>query len=192
MGFVLPEGKDGLPSIDAHLAILFQTIEDSFKSSKISKCALVYMAQPLSPGVPSFPLACIGTDNKFSADILLKRWSHILSDCQKRGISVLSFGSDGDSRELKNMQYCTELFTMHASKDVKSCFQSCIPSHLRSWFFLNKPTQLAYVQDTVHVGTKLRSRLLTPSIILALGRYVAGAHHLQFLCKILIPKVSMA
>ena len=44
----------------------------------------------------------------------------------------------------------------------------------------NKPTQLAYVQDTVHVGTKLRSRLLTPSIILALRRYVAGAYHLQF------------
>ena len=63
---------------------------------------------------------------------------------------------------------------------MKSCFQSCIPSHWRSWFFLNKPTQLAYVQDTVHVGTKLRSRLLTPSIILALGRYVAGAYHLQF------------
>eukprot|EP00731_Ephydatia_muelleri_P021868 Em0014g459a len=51
--------------------------EDSFKSSKISKYALVYIAQPLSPGVPAFPLACIGTDNKFTADILLKRWSHI-------------------------------------------------------------------------------------------------------------------
>ena len=175
VGFVLPEGEDSLPSIDAHVAISFQSIEDSFKSSKISKYALVYIAQPLSPGVPAFPLACIGTDNKFTADILLKRWSHISSECQKRGISVLSFGSDGDSRELKNMQYCTALFTMHASKDVKSC----IPSHWKSWFFLKKPTQVAYVQDTVHVGTKLRSRLLTPSIILALGKYVAGAHHLQ-------------
>ena len=175
VGFVLPEGEDSLPSIDAHVAISFQSIEDSFKSSKISKYALVYIAQPLSPGVPAFPLACIGTDNKFTADILLKRWSHISSECQKRGISVLSFGSDGDLRELKNMQYCTALFTMHASKDVKSC----IPSHWKSWFFLKKPTQVAYVQDTVHVGTKLRSRLLTPSIILALGKYVAGAHHLQ-------------
>ena len=132
VGFVLPEGEDSLPSIDAHVAISFQSIEDSFKSSKISKYALVYIAQPLSPGVPAFPLACIGTDNKFTADILLKRWSHISSECQKRGISVLSFGSDGDSRELKNMQYCTALFTMHASKDVKSC----IPSHWKSWFFL--------------------------------------------------------
>ena len=29
------------------------------------------------------------------------------------------------------------------------------------------------------MGIKLRSRLFTPSIILALGKYVAGAHHLQ-------------
>ena len=35
VGFVLPEGKDSLPSTEAHVAISFQFIEDSFKSSKI-------------------------------------------------------------------------------------------------------------------------------------------------------------
>ena len=79
---------------------------------------------------------------------------------------MLSFGSDGNSRELKNMQYCTALFTMHASKDEKSC----IPSHWKSWFFLKKPTQVAKYSTC---GDKT---LLTPSII---GKYVAGAHHLQ-------------
>ena len=52
-----------------------------------------------------------------------------------------------------------------------------IPSDWK--FFLHNPTTLAYVQDTVQIGTKLRSQLQTPSIILALGRYAAGAHHLQ-------------
>ena len=60
VGFVLPVGKNGLPIIDGHLAISFQSIEESFKNSETSKYAFVYMAQPLPPGIPAFPLACIG------------------------------------------------------------------------------------------------------------------------------------
>ena len=92
---------------------------------------------------------------------------------------MLSFGAEGDSRELKNMQFTTELFTTHASTHVKCGSNVNIPSDWKSWFFLHNPTTLAYVQDTVHIGSKLRSRLLTSSIILALERYAAGAHHLQ-------------
>ena len=97
VGFVLPEG---LTIIDGHLAISFQSIEESFKNSETSKYAFVYMAQPLSPGIPAFPLACIGTDN------ILKRWSYIVTECQNRGIIVLRFGTD--SGELKDMQFTTE------------------------------------------------------------------------------------
>ena len=73
------------------------------------------MAQPLSPEVPASPLT---HDNKLSADFVLKRWSYIITECQQSGITVLSFGADCDSRELKNMQFSTELFTTYTSKDV--------------------------------------------------------------------------
>ena len=62
------------------------------------------MAQSLCPDVPAFCLACMGTDNKFTADLILKRWKYIFLECNKRGISVDSFGADGDSRELSAMQ----------------------------------------------------------------------------------------
>lgn len=82
------------------------------------------MAQPLSPEVPAFPLTC---DNKFSADVVLKRWSYIIIKCQQSGITVLCFGADCDSRELKNMQFSTELFTTYASTDVHEIWlQSCL------------------------------------------------------------------
>ena len=34
-------------------------------------------------------------------------------------------------------------------------------------------------QDVVHVAVKLKSRLIKPSIVLPLGHYVAGVHHLR-------------
>ena len=59
-------------------------------------------------------------------------------------VTVLSFGADGDSRELKNMQLSTELFTTPASKDIKSGsnLNNSIDSILSDWvswiFSINK------------------------------------------------------
>ena len=53
----------------------------------------VYMVQPLAaPDVPSFCLACFGTNNKFTSEHVLLRWQYILKECQKRNIYVLSLG----------------------------------------------------------------------------------------------------
>ncbi len=56
-----------------------------------------------------------------------------------------------------------------------------LPKSWKSWFHLRCPTQVCFVQDTVHIGVKLKARLLKPSIILPLGKYIAGAHHLNLL-----------
>ena len=57
--------------------------------------------------------------------------------------------------------------------------QIVIPSEWRKWYALKKPTAIAYVQDMVHVAVKLKSRLIKPSIILPMGKYIAGVHHLR-------------
>ena len=36
----------------------------------------------------------------------------------------------------------------------------------------------ACIQDPVHIAVKLKSRLIRPFIILPLGRYLVGVHHL--------------
>ena len=109
VGFVLPCDEKGLPLTDAFLAVSFESMEKAFQVSDIAKYAFVYMAQPLSEGVPAFCLACMGTNNKFTAQDVLKRWNCNFSESKKRGITVLSFGADGDSRELKAMQVSTQL-----------------------------------------------------------------------------------
>ena len=67
-----------------------------------------------------------------------------------------------------------------ASLSPSDCLeQIVIPSEWRKWYALKKPTAISYVQDMVHMAVKLKSRLIKPSIILPMGKYVAGVHHLR-------------
>ena len=49
------------------------------------------------------------------------------------------------------------------------------------WFWAKRLTSLVYIQDYVYVAVKLKARLLKPSIILPMGNYTAGPHHLNLL-----------
>ena len=42
---------------------------------------------------------------------------------------------------------------------------------------------ISYVQDPVHVAVKLKARLIKTSIVLPLGNYAAGVHHLRMVHK---------
>lgn len=183
VGFVLPCDKDGLPLGDSFIAVTFASIEESFKKAEVAKYAFVYMAQALCENVPAFCLACMGSNNKFTAEDVLKSWTFLLLECKKLGIAVVSFGADGDSREMKAMQVSTQLLSYEDSITSLSPSSKLpnlvIPSEWQSWFAVKKPTSIAYIQDIVHIAVKLKSRLIKPSIVLPLGRYLAGVHHLR-------------
>ena len=140
------------------------------------------MAQPLDQKVPPFCLACFGTDNKFATNHVLSRWQHIAVECSKRNVMVVSFGGDGDSRVMKAMRISTGLF----SKEIKllSPLQSITyPTIWSEWFWMHSLCNIAFVQDTVHIAVKLKCRLLKPSVVLPMGTYTAGPHHLQIIIK---------
>jgi len=86
VGFVLPCDANGLPVVDSFMATSFSAIETMFKNNTIAKFAYVYMAQAMSLRVPAFCLACLGTDNRFNADDVLKRWKYIYLDCKAHNI----------------------------------------------------------------------------------------------------------
>ena len=44
---------------------------------------------------------------------------------------------------------------------------------------MKNPTSVSYIQDTVHIAVKLKSRLMKPSIILPMGKYAASIAHLR-------------
>ena len=183
VGFVLPVDKNGLPMIDSFQATSFSAIESMFKNNSVAKYAYVYMVQSLCQNIPPFCLACIGTNNKFTAENVCLVWKYIYVECEKRNIHVLSFGADGDSHLLKAMRVTMSLMTDKSDPLLKhlppySLNSPAIPKEWHTWFCIDaKP--VSCVQDTVHIAVKLKSRLLNPSIALRIGCYVAEGSHLR-------------
>ena len=186
VGFVLPLDENGLPKEDSFLATSFSGIESMFLNNAVAKYAYIYMAQSLCTDVPPFCLACIGTNNKFDALAIMQRWQYIVRECEKRGIAVLSFGGDGDSRVMK----CMKVFSsFHSSPSdlllshipAMTMFNVILPSsEWADWFFATG-NAICCVQDVVHVAVKLKSRLLKPQIVLPMGNFFASGNHLHTL-----------
>ena len=178
VGFVLPVDDNGIPKTNAFIANTFEEIEKMFTDYSIAKYAYLYTATPLKEGVPSFTLACIGTDNKFTFEQVLKRWQCIFSELKKRGIRVISFAADGDSRLLKAMRvmygFSPDTFSLRPTKSLPT------DSSLNKWL-CGKLLPLLCVQDIVHLGVKLKARLLKPAIILPLGSFIASSAHLRII-----------
>ena len=185
VGFSLPCNNDGLPIPDSFLATSPEAIENAFKTQTKCKYAHVYMAQAVAKNIPAFCLACIGSTNCFTAEDVLRRWKYIHEQCQQRKISVISFGADGDSRELRAMKIS---YQFKIKQPVDKFHVQLLPSLDRqdypkawTWFWVKRSTPLVYIQDYVHVAVKLKTRLLKPSIILPMGNFTAGPHHLSLL-----------
>lgn len=182
VGFVLLYDKNGLPLSDSFLVTTFESMQNFFGNASVANYAFVYMVQPLTEKVPAFCFTCDGTDNKFNAELVQKRWHYIYSELEKLNIHVMNIGADGDSREIKVMQVSTQLLSASSGSLLAlspSSSKINIPSNWSTWFFVKRPTSIAFIQDPIHVAVKFKSRLLRPLIILPLGKYVAGNHYLR-------------
>lgn len=90
------------------------------------------------------------------------------------GITLVGFSSDGDTRLLRVLKH----------KAISPSLD--IPTDWQNWFVESLNQSEIYVQDTKHIGTKLRTVFLKPSVHLPLGNYVVSTTHL----RILIDNVS--
>lgn len=85
---------------------------------------------------------------------------------------------------MKAMRSCVHLFATR-DESLAHCLPTplsklSIPLEWKEWFHVDAST-LACVQDTVHVAVKLKCRLVKPSSLLPMGKYVAGIQHLRML-----------
>lgn len=81
----------------------------------------------------------------------------------RHGIEVVGFASDGDSRLLKAMKTRVE-FNKIPNSNVFNDYPIC-------------------VQDTIHIGTKLRNRLLNSKKIIQMGNKVVSLDHINSLIE---------
>ncbi|KAF2897113.1 hypothetical protein ILUMI_09059 [Ignelater luminosus] len=150
VGFTTPYDENGCPLKNSFIATSATEIQKYFKNETVANNLYAIVAQSLAPNSPSFTLCVFGSNNKFTHDVILKRWNYIENEAKKLDIVVEGFSSDGDSRILKAMKMKS---VMPCAKDDKlfECFQAN--------YECNRTI-------TIHISTKLRNRLLSPSIIL--------------------------
>lgn len=92
----------------------------------------------------------------------------------RHNISVCGISTDADSRPLSCMKKCTE-FMLHLD-----------PKELITKKFMND-TDWSYIQDHLHLFTKIRNRILMPSVHLPMGSTQASVSHLKILIET-VPK----
>lgn len=173
VGFVLPTNrKNGMPVAYSFPARDADEIYDHFsKKNTIASNLSVTMAQPISDA-PAFCLLAYGTDNQFTAMDVNKRWMFILNELKKVGITVLGISTDSDPRYNGAMRKISNLGGV-VNKNAK-------------WFGCDINTSIPFcIQDTVHVGTKLRNFLLRTifSKQIPFGSYFVNWKHLHTLMQ---------
>lgn len=127
----------------------------------------VVMAQPLALKTPAFCLLVYGGRSKFTKEDVAKRWAYITEKLADVGIKVMGFASDSDTRYNGAMR---DLMLDHKT-DAFSAFPSCFSFDCATASYLP-------FQDTVHIGTKLRNRLLNDKINLLFGKQKITKQHL--------------
>lgn len=179
VGFVLPlDNKTGLPIAHTFPADTAEQIWNHFNASnEPSHHANVIMAQPLSKIAP-FCLLLFGTNGKYTAEDIANRWKNIQLELNKANIEVLTISTDSDQKQNSAMRKCSQL-------GVRSSIFDGYDTDV-DWFGMNADLTRNpfYVQDTVHVGTKLRNFLLRTWKNLnkiPFGKYYIRVQHLKFL-----------
>jgi len=188
VGFVLPL-MNGCPVPNAFIASSAKTIAQYFNSESRANYAYVIMAKPLNDTAAPFCLSIFGTNNRFSNEDVINRWEFMKTVASEQGIEILGFSSDGDPRLLKAMlrqSIGTSISTMNDEMLENNAKVSSW-----SWFIIGEPPIIPnqeqnkeiYIQDTVHILTKLRTRFLKTNIIIPMGNYFATVDHLMELTR---------
>lgn len=152
IGFVLPiDPLTGMPIAYSYRARNEQEILQHFACGQVSHFVNVIMAQPLGKVAP-FCLLVFGTNSKYTAEDVSKRWIHIVDQLRNLNINVISISSDSDPKYNSAMRKNSCLgFPLSISM---SDFGPI------NWFSCANLMPPFYVQDTTHIGTKMRNFML--------------------------------
>lgn len=175
VGFVLPTDKcTGMPISFIYKARYAEGMIQHFvNDTPTAQYVNTVMAQPLG-GASPFCLLVFGSDNRYTAEIVAKRWKHITSILHDMGINVLCISSDSDPRYNAAMRINSELGSISEQFSMNGIFKCGISS------------APYYVQDFIHLATKLRNllmRTINAPEKLPFGKFFIKMDHLSELLK---------
>lgn len=155
-GLVAPLDGNGLPLKNIFAASSAKKMKDDIDNYAVANYVYVVMATPLSPDAAPFVLYHACTDNRFTADDVLKRWKLEETLLQEAGIEVVARCSDGDPRLMKAMK-------MRSGLDQSGYFS---PLWGKYYVVQEKPKVPPNSQDTTHELNKFKNSLIKRDMLI--------------------------
>ncbi|CAF4892980.1 unnamed protein product, partial [Rotaria socialis] len=186
-GFV-PPLKGCLPQINTFSTESFAELQHWFCIVSMSHLLNVHMIQPAtstSDSCAPFLLSAYGTDNCFTAQDIVLRWVNIVNECTKNRAKLVGFATDCDSRYLGSMRLLMGFFSNMPKQQFhqhENAFHVDIPQSW-SWFYMRNKQLTLFFQDSVHIYTKLRNRMLSSTTTMLIGDQAITVDHLLQLIK---------
>ena len=183
MGFSLPLDDNGLPITNSFSTDSFSRFEQWCCDAPRSKSLNACLVQPLSPSLnrPSpYLLAAYGTDNTFKSLDVISRWQSIFEESKAKGIRIIGYSTDCDSRYLHAMRISIGFFADFHYDNHPDLFSIDLPKRW-SWFYMQHEQLYICFQDPVHICTKLRNRLLSRTTNLLLGNQLINMEPLFYM-----------
>lgn len=180
MGFSLPIDDQGMPIPLSFPARSAAEIESYFYDPETKAerqpagLVNVTMAKPINKNIPAFCILDYSTNAKYDANDVYNRWNYIAAELNRYNIKVACFGSDSDPRY---------------NAAMKNAFQLGVRMpHFPEWFNVHLRGDMNFIpiQDVIHIGTKLRNRLLSRTM--KYGKHIISIDHLMQLLK--LPKTT--
>ncbi|CAF2740457.1 unnamed protein product [Rotaria sp. Silwood2] len=187
-----PQLVNGLPSVDQFQTNSYTELQQWFEDFDKSTLINAHLIEPLIRNTSSlvhsrpFILSAYGTNNKYTAIDVLRKWMYLYHECKKRNISVVGFSTDCDSRYLKAMQLSLGFFTRAPNIDLLTGNSSLLEINIAShWnFFFIRPTQpYLCMQDGIHLVTKIRNRLLSETATMSINNEKIDVNHLFYIIQ---------
>lgn len=160
-----------VPKLDKHgLPLPFQFPVNSnediknylAKTEEYSTNLYVIMAQSVSRNASPFCLAAFGTKNKFNFEDVCNRFNFMTRALKLKGVEVLGYSSDQDSKLFKGMKLMSEL-----GQQPKTLHDTW-----NEFYFAKLKTNQIFVSDTLHYATKTKTRETKKSAPLKMGDHV--------------------
>eukprot|EP00742_Colponemidia_sp_Colp-10_P002846 GILJ01003040.1.p1 GENE.GILJ01003040.1~~GILJ01003040.1.p1 ORF type:complete len:889 (-),score=60.84 GILJ01003040.1:190-2856(-) len=154
----------------------YHEVQQDVHSKPWASNAYLYTVTPVDGGRQCY-VASYPTDNRFTHDLIQRRWELIVPRLAKCGIEVLGHASDGDSRVMKCM-WANSILSRSTSEHIME--SAGIFSHRVVIFQANdsKPSDI-FFQDYVHAALKLRNPLFSNTKLIVWGNYIASSAFFQ-------------
>jgi hypothetical protein len=183
VGFTPPLDVNGMPYIKHFQTNSMEDLERWFEEEEMSRLLNLHMVQPIcinNQTTSPFAFAAYGTNGKYTSLNIIHRWYTIFEESSSRGIRIVGYSTDADSKYLLAMKLVSGFFgvLLNNPKIKNSLLLNVIIPTSWSWFYLPGDQLFLCMQDATHICTKLRNRLLSSSAIMMMGNNVVSIDYL--------------